>query len=203
MDWSFLDGIEARCKARSDFAASGQDYILSLTKEQLLPAVQVVRDADWYIEDVTVMDMAEGYEALYHFSHFEWQGKRLTLRVLTSHDDARFPSIGAIYPGAVWHERESKDMYFVQFDNIENDRPLLLADDMEDAAPLRKDDKSRASSLDMAPFFEVTECTEEGHPWPALAARREEEKQAAEEEARRKTEEEAKKQAEEETAAAE
>lgn len=198
MDWSFLDAVEARCKAAADFATTGQDRIFSLTKDQLIPAAQVLRDNDWFIEDVTVIDVAEGYEASYHFAHFEQQGVRVAYRVLTDHEDGSFPSIADVYPGAVWHERESKDMYNVVFEGIPNDRPLLLDASMADEAPLRKTEKTRTSVLDMMPPFTVLECEEEDHPWPALFEKREEERKQAEEEARIKAEEEAKKKAEEE-----
>jgi hypothetical protein len=53
-------------------------------------------------------------------------------------DDARLPSLVGVYAGASWHERETHEMFGVQFDGHPNLVKLLLPDEFE-GHPLRKD----------------------------------------------------------------
>lgn len=41
-------------------------------------------------------------------------------------DEPRLPSITEVYPGAVWHERETREMFGLDFVGLLDDRPLLL-----------------------------------------------------------------------------
>jgi NADH-quinone oxidoreductase subunit C len=48
------------------------------------------------------------------------------------------PSIVDVYPGAAWHERETREMFGIVFTGPGDDRPLLLPPEFE-GHPLRKD----------------------------------------------------------------
>ena len=48
------------------------------------------------------------------------------------------PSIVDVYPGAAWHERETREMFGVSFTDPGDDRPLLLPPEFE-GHPLRKE----------------------------------------------------------------
>lgn len=52
--------------------------------------------------------------------------------------DAQFKSIVDIYPGAAWHERETHEMFGIDFTGHPGLTPLLLAPEFE-GHPLRKD----------------------------------------------------------------
>ena len=80
----------------------------------------------------------EGLEVVYHL----WSiSKKHSLQVKTrvTYDDPNVPSIAMIYPGADWHERETRDMFGINFEGHPNLVPLLLPEDMTDHFPLRKD----------------------------------------------------------------
>jgi len=51
------------------------------------------------------------------------------------------PSICDIYQGANWHERETRDLYGVNFDGHPNLKPLLLSDEDQDFHPLLKEEE--------------------------------------------------------------
>lgn len=80
----------------------------------------------------------EGLEVAYHLYSFT-KNHKLTVKTRVRYDDANVPSIAEIYPSANWHERETRDMFGINFDGHPDLRPLLLPEDMTDHFPLRKD----------------------------------------------------------------
>src|ERR1700674_2586854 len=57
----------------------------------------------------------EGLEVVYHLWSFT---KKHSLQVKTrvTYDDPNVPSIATIYPAADWHERETRDMFGINFE---------------------------------------------------------------------------------------
>ncbi|MDT7651327.1 MAG: NADH-quinone oxidoreductase subunit [Pseudonocardiales bacterium] len=62
----------------------------------------------------------------------------LLLRTLVPADHLRLPTATGVYRGANWHERETHEMFGVDFTGHPNLDPLLLPDGFE-GLPLRKD----------------------------------------------------------------
>jgi len=60
-------------------------------------------------------------------------------------EDMSIPSICDIYEGANWHERETRDLYGVNFDGHPNLKPLLLSDEDQDFHPLLKEEEKLKS----------------------------------------------------------
>jgi len=113
------------------------------------PPHRVVEAAGWH--DAVVALKEDGY------TYFDWlsavdehpEGFRLVLHVarvkpldhllLTTYvdrDDPRVDSIADVYAGAAWHERETHEMFGIEF-GVDLD-PLLLPDGFE-GHPLRKE----------------------------------------------------------------
>ena len=61
------------------------------------------------------------------------------LRTLVPRDDAVLPTLTTIWPGLVWHERETTDLHGVTFAGHPDPRPLLTPDAPAGWHPLRKD----------------------------------------------------------------
>jgi NADH-quinone oxidoreductase subunit C len=80
----------------------------------------------------------EGLEVVYHLYSME-KKHGLTVKTRVTYDDAIVPSIAAIYPSADWHERETRDMFGINFPGHWNLVPLLLPEDLTDHFPLRKE----------------------------------------------------------------
>lgn len=80
----------------------------------------------------------EGLEVVYHLSSFT-KPHTLTVKTRVSYEDASVPSVAAVFPAAEWHERETRDMFGIDFPGHPDLRPLLLPEDMTDHFPLRKD----------------------------------------------------------------
>jgi NADH-quinone oxidoreductase subunit C len=82
-------------------------------------------------------EAAPRFEVNYHlFSTTTYQ--RLRLKVVVNEDDARVPTVTAVWRTANWHERETYDLVGVIFDGHPDLRRILLPDDWQGHA-LRKD----------------------------------------------------------------
>ncbi|MBT2444436.1 NADH-quinone oxidoreductase subunit C, partial [Streptomyces sp. ISL-36] len=64
--------------------------------------------------------------------------RRLLVRTTVPHSAAVLPSAVGVYAGAAWHERETHEMFGVEFTGHPNLVPLLLPENFE-GHPLRKD----------------------------------------------------------------
>ena len=66
------------------------------------------------------------------------RGQGVLLKTLIPRDQATLPSATTVYRGANWHERETFEMFGVEFSGHPDLKPLLLPDGFE-GHPLRKD----------------------------------------------------------------
>jgi len=73
----------------------------------------------------------------YHLEAFGTQ-TRFVLKVRVPRDDPKVMTVSAVWPTALWHEREAYDMYGIEFLEHPDLRRLLLPEDWE-GWPLRKD----------------------------------------------------------------
>ena len=151
---ALLQGLGAQYLAKCDFAKTGQTWQAFLPAGSLVRAAERLLKADYFIEDICAVDCVEGFVVVYHFDHFEAPG-RVTLRVLAPHAAPTLPSIAALFDGAEWHERETRDFHGVLFEGNPNFIPLLIDPDMADCFPLRKEEKARAKAKDMLEAGEV------------------------------------------------
>ena len=91
---------------------------------------------DGSVEAVT--DPATGdLGVVYHLHNIDTK-HLLTLRVRMPRDDARVASVSTVWPTALWGERETFDMYGIEFTGHPDLRRLLLPEDWV-GHPLRKD----------------------------------------------------------------
>ena len=82
----------------------------------------------------------EGRElhAVYHFLSITHGGRRMRVEVTTPDADPHIPSIVEIYPANDWHERETWDMFGIEFDGHPALTRILMPDDWP-GHPQRKD----------------------------------------------------------------
>ncbi len=118
---------------------TGYDYDCFLAPQELLKAVTKLDHADFFLEDVSCVDMQEGFQVVYHFDRFSQPG-RVVLRVMISRENPEIPSIYDIFPGAAWHERECFDFFGVRFTGHPNLIPLLLDPEHQGPPPLLKEE---------------------------------------------------------------
>lgn len=113
-------------------------------------AANAMLDAGFFLENITAIDLEEGFQLAYHFDHAHRPG-RVCLRIIIPHDPALAPSISSIFRGANWHERECMDFYGIRFNGHPNPLPLLLSPDHPGEPPLLKTPSSRKSLYHLFP----------------------------------------------------
>ncbi|AIY16102.1 NADH-quinone oxidoreductase subunit C [Pimelobacter simplex] len=82
-------------------------------------------------------DAGRELHAVYHFMSFTWN-RRIRVEVAAPDADPHVPSLVPIYPAADWHERETWDMFGLQFDGHPALTRILMPDDWP-GHPQRKD----------------------------------------------------------------
>jgi NADH-quinone oxidoreductase subunit C len=80
----------------------------------------------------------EGMEVIYQLLSIE-KKHGVVIKTKLPKDDLRVASVSSIWNAANWHERETRDMFGIQFEGHPHLVPLLLPEDMTDHFPLRKD----------------------------------------------------------------
>ncbi len=105
---------------------------IEIAPEMVVEAGRALRDSLGFemLTCISGVDMIEQLEAVYHFrsiSHF-WL---LQMRVKTPTSDARIPSLVGVYSSANWLERETYDLYGIQFIGHPDLRRMLLDDEFE------------------------------------------------------------------------
>jgi NADH-quinone oxidoreductase subunit C len=65
--------------------------------------------------------------------------RRLRLKVRLEETDASIPTLTGVWPSSAWYERETRELYGIQFDGHPDPRPLLLPEDWEGTPPMRRD----------------------------------------------------------------
>ena len=82
--------------------------------------------------------MDDGLEVIYQLVSYD-KGHEVTFKTHLSQDDPKVASVTSVWKGANWHERETRDMFGITFQDHPHLVPLLLPEDMTDHFPLRKD----------------------------------------------------------------
>jgi NADH:ubiquinone oxidoreductase subunit C len=133
--------------AESDLTATvGESFgpdAVDVPVEAWLPAHEVLRDdlGLIYFDWLTAADeLADGFRIVTHVADF-WGGghvEHLLVRTLVPRATPRLTSLTPVYAGANWHERETFEMFGVEFEGHPNLVPLLLPDGFE-GNPLRKE----------------------------------------------------------------
>ncbi|NUK28454.1 NADH-quinone oxidoreductase subunit C, partial [Streptomyces lunaelactis] len=105
-------------------------------------ALEIARDKlgctyfDWLS---AVDEPGTGFRVCAHVVSLEGRKvRRLLVRTTVSHEAPELPSAVGIYAGAGWHERETHEMFGVDFTDHPHLVPLLLPEGFE-GYPLRKD----------------------------------------------------------------
>lgn len=126
---------------KCDMDTTGLLWTAFVRPREVASAARRLLKADYYIEDITAVDVEEGFVVTYHFDRLMKPG-RLAVRALIPHDSPKIPSIESVYQGASWHERETFDFYGIEFTGHSNLVPLLMPED-SDINPLVKTAKAR------------------------------------------------------------
>ncbi|MEW6442040.1 MAG: NADH-quinone oxidoreductase subunit C [bacterium] len=148
MSFIWLDRLEAEKKTETDYGKCGSRWEIVLRPDRLEAAARAAWEEGYFLEDVSVVDVQEGFLVVYHFDRWQAPG-RIAFKVLVPHDKPEVPTLSHIHSGANWHERESFDFFGIVFTGHPDLKPLLLPDDLG-FHPLVKKAEARAPMAGMA-----------------------------------------------------
>lgn len=116
-----------------------------------------------YLSCIFGRDAGDAIDVVYDVYSLEF-GHRILLRVVAPKDSCWLPSVTSIWKAADWHERETAEMFGVEFRDHPNPRHLLLPEDWR-GFPLRKDyvpepDYTRPDELPEGVWDELRERVE-------------------------------------------
>jgi len=133
----------------------GNKVELIVPPEKIRDIVTMIDEevSDALPESMFGVDLTEDkYELIYIF--WSQEGKMLIqLRVHLEGETPEIETVCDIFPGLDWHERETHELYGINFKNHPDLRPLLLPDELEGKFPMRKSfltDRSRMDETGLA-----------------------------------------------------
>lgn len=136
----------------TDYNQRGYHLEVVLEVNQVRKFAQKAYDHGFYLVFVTGFHVlpeetedgpTSGLKGVYQFARYD-RLYRIKGQVSVP-EDMSLPSICDIYQGANWHERETRDLYGVNFDGHPNLKPLLLSDEDQDFHPLLKEEEKLKS----------------------------------------------------------
>ncbi|MFG3228440.1 NADH-quinone oxidoreductase subunit C [Kitasatospora sp. NPDC048194] len=140
-----MTSAEQYAASVGEWATGAEAYGLitvDVPAERWIEALTNARDVlglaffDWLS---AVDELADGFSVVAHLAAVEAPGVRhLALRTRVPRDGAALPSAVAVYAGAAWHERETHEMFGIDFPGHPHLVTLLLPDGFE-GHPLRKE----------------------------------------------------------------
>jgi NADH-quinone oxidoreductase subunit C len=116
------------------------ECIVTVPATGWVAAVEVAADVlsctffDWL---TAVDELEEGFSVWVHLWSLE-QRHRMLLRTRLPRENPTLASITGVFRGAAWHERETYEMFGIDFTGHPDLKPLLLPDGFE-GHPLRKE----------------------------------------------------------------
>jgi NADH-quinone oxidoreductase subunit C len=136
--------VAERVRARfADVVLARDEAVLTLGREDLLPALEALRDDPElrldFLSSVTATDRPGGDPRFWvaYELYSSAIRHRLRVKVGLAQDDAVVPSVVGLFPTADWLERETYDFFGIVFDGHPDLRRILLPDEWE-GWPLRK-----------------------------------------------------------------
>lgn len=126
-----------------DYSVHGYHLDAQVAPDQLLEAVTILDEAEFFIESITGVDWIkeDQLEVVYDFTRYDFDLCRVVIRTRVDRQKPEVPTITGIYAGANWHERETHEFFGIKFAGHPHLVPLLLPEDA-DFHPLLKDFKA-------------------------------------------------------------
>ncbi len=126
--------------AEFEVVADARDMTILVHPDHLLHVCAHLRDEAHmdYLSMITAVDRPEYFEMVYYLYSYQYGGRPLVIKVRTSKDDPKVPSLTSLWRGADWQERELFDLMGIVFTGHPNLTRIMLWEGFE-GHPLRKD----------------------------------------------------------------
>ncbi|MGW5240862.1 NADH-quinone oxidoreductase subunit C [Monashia sp. NPDC004114] len=146
LERGLVGGTASYAEAVSSVVIDRGEMTINVRREHLLAVVRVLRDDPSLRFEICVGVSGVHYpdrtgeelHAVYHLLSITHGGRRVRLEVSCPDDDRHIPSVVSVYPANDWHERETWDMFGIEFDGHPALTRILMPDDWP-GHPQRKD----------------------------------------------------------------
>ncbi|MDP3286418.1 MAG: NADH-quinone oxidoreductase subunit C [Desulfobacterales bacterium] len=119
-----------------DYARTGYHLEVRLSDAGMRRTAAEMKDKRFYLETITAVDFPDSFELIYLYSTCHDDICRVIARIQILKDALPY-TVSAIYPGAIWLEREIYDFFGIRFLDHPDLRRLLNPDNA-DYFPLLK-----------------------------------------------------------------
>jgi NADH-quinone oxidoreductase subunit C len=124
-------------------AQGALDVILMVNRDDARKVLETAKNDETlafdFLRNLCGVDYEEqGIEVVYHLFSYKHR-HNVTVRAKLPAGDLSIPTVSDLWRAADWHERETRDMFGIDFKGHPNLVPILLPEDMTDHYPLRKD----------------------------------------------------------------
>ena len=121
------------------------DPYIIVSADTILEACLVLRDEAHFLFDYMVnlsgVDQKDSFAVVYHLYSIKLNHRVVLKVILTDRENPTVPSVERVWKTANWHERETFDMFGINFEGHPNLIRILSPYDWE-GFPLRKDYKT-------------------------------------------------------------
>ena len=146
LERALVGGTASYAEAVRSVVVDRGEMTIHVQRQHLRQVAQVMRDDPGLrfelctgVSGVHYPDRAgEELHAVYHLLSITHQGRRVRLEASCPDDDRHIQSIVSVYPANDWHERETWDMFGIEFDGHPALTRILMPDDWP-GHPQRKD----------------------------------------------------------------
>ena len=134
------DSARANGIFETDYSKRGVHLDAQLSPEQVVQAAEILDAEGMTLEAVTGVDwLKDGqFEVIYDYCYTGGELFRVVVRARIDRENPDIPTISEVFGGANWHERETWDMFGINFMGHPQLERFLLPEDC-DFHPLRKD----------------------------------------------------------------
>jgi NADH-quinone oxidoreductase subunit C len=112
------------------YQSTGCHLEIRLEGIDLRPLASTMKDKGFYLETMTALDYIDHFEVVYIFYTYNDESFRLLTRMQVDREAVPF-SISAIYPAAIWLEREVYDFFGIRFQEHPDLKRIINPDDVE------------------------------------------------------------------------
>jgi len=121
---------------KTDYSRTGYQLEVRLDQVGMRPVAQAMKEKRFYLETITALDYINYFELVYFYSTYYQEFCRVKARVRISREATPL-SVSAIYPAAIWLEREVYDFFGIRFQEHPDLKRIINPDDV-DYFPLLK-----------------------------------------------------------------
>lgn len=122
--------------SRSDYARTGYHLEFRSSQVGVRRVAEEMRSRRFNLETVTAVDFIDSFEIVYLYFNYYQDNIRVMARIRAPKDEPPF-TVSAVYPEAIWLEREVYDFFGIRFKEHPDLRRILNPDDA-DYFPLLK-----------------------------------------------------------------